>query len=948
MRKKELFVIVLLLITIVANAQINVGKIKPPTKEQAASILKDQLVKILEKSRDEYAVTDFNYAVSFSDNSGSFETEEKYRKYKRHFFDALEPEKIADKSDLEKARSYNDVGEMFYASTKYKSAERSFHEAQKLYESSGSENTAEYCKLLSNLGLLYHTTGQYTRAKYYSENAYNKRSNIGDNTGLAASLNNLAVLHKDMGNYNEAETLIHKAVQEALKNDGEKSSAYAIVLNNQAIIYQTTGRYSEAESVLKKAIGIASEELREKSPSYVKMKVNLALLYQLQERFDEAEAIYTEAIEIRKKRLGTRHPDYAVMLRNMASLLMLKGEYAKAEDNLNQAVAIYKRQFGEENPIYARSLNELGNYYLHQNDINKARKPLVDALAICRKTLGEHHPFHTDATESLAIMHWQDKNYSTAAALYRNVMKEYLHQIQTYFPPMSESEKTKFWEKIHPKFIRFYAFAAEAKGVEPDIAIDMYNYHIATKALLLSNSIKMRNSIMNSGDQALIKKYNEWADAREHISRLYSLSHDELAEEGHDLAALEKNANDLEKELSQISDVFSKGLLSETITQEHVQKSLESGEAVLEMIRFRGYEGIKPTNSIHYAAIVLGPGMKRPVIVTMHNGREMEGKLATAYRKAMQEGESGEEFYSHYWKPAEQLCTDFHTLYVSVDGIYNQINLNTMKLPSGNYLLNEKRLNFVGNSKDVINLKNRSGMPRSGKVVMVGDPVYSEGIPEDQIEIIPLPGTRVEVETLDDMLKKSGWKTEVFLGNRAEEEAVKQISKPYILHIATHGFFLEDVWSDTEKIFGIEPVKAANNPLLRAGLLFRNAEKTIQNYELPKGREDGILNAMEAMLLDLEGTELVVLSACETGLGEIMNGEGVYGLQRAFQVAGSNAVLISLWQVSDEGTMQLMTGFYKHWLSGKSKQEAFRLAQEELKAVHPQPFYWGSFILMSK
>ncbi|MBU0487443.1 MAG: CHAT domain-containing protein [Bacteroidetes bacterium] len=930
------------------NAQINLGNIKTPNKDQAAGLVKDQLKKMVEKSRGEYSVTDFNYAVSFSDNSGSFETEEKFKKYKRFMFDSMDPAKTGAKSADEKARSYMDAGEMFYASTKYRSAEVSFLEAKKQFQAAGSESTAEYCKLLSNLGLLYHTTGRYSTAQVYSEESFRKRAEINDNTGLAASYNNLAVLYKDQGNYNDAETYIVKAVETAKVSPGEKAPAYAIILNNQAIIYQATGRYKEAETILLKALSVASEELKEKSPSYIKMKVNLALLYQLLGRYDEAETIYLEAIEMKKKRLGTGHPDYAVMLRNIASLYMLKGETEKAGENLQQAVKIYKKQFGEEHPIYAKSLNELGNYYLYLGKTEEARKPVVDAVAISKKTLGEHHPSYTDALESMAIMHWQSKEYTQAAALYKNVMQEYLYQVKTYFPPMSEAEKTMFWEKLQPKFIRFYSFATEAKGAVSELAADMYDYHIATKALLLNSSVKMRNSIANSGNKDLIAKYDQWTDAKDYISRLYSLSREELIEEHINLDSLEKVANGLEKELSQMSDIFSQGVGSKPIGNAEVRGALTGNEAALEIVRFRKYEGMKVTDEVCYAAIVNGSGMAKPAITVLPDGIKMETDWAKEYRKAMQDGATGNEYYGYYWKSIEALCNDFNTLYVSVDGIYNQINLNTILLPSGKYLLDVKKLSLVANTKDVLTLKSAVVKTPKGNAVLFGDPAYSEGLSEDNMTVSSLPGTRIEVDAVEKMMKAAGWKTQKYLGSEAEEEKVKMISGATVLHIATHGFFLEDVWSDTEKIFGIEPVKAAANPLLRSGLLFRGADKTIQNYETPKGKEDGILNAYEAMLLNLENTDMVILSACETGLGKIMNGEGVYGLQRALQVAGANTILISLWQVSDEGTMMLMSGFYKYWLAGKSKAEAFRLAQEELKAKFPEPFYWGAFIMMSK
>ena len=207
----------------------------------------------------------------------------------------------------------------------------------------------------------------------------------------------------------------------------------------------------------------------------------------------------------------------------------------------------------------------------------------------------------------------------------------------------------------------------------------------------------------------------------------------------------------------------------------------------------------------------------------------------------------------------------------------------------------------------------------------------------------------------------------IYTGDDALEDHLKESHKPNILHIATHGFFEKNV--DVEK-----DDKFFQNPLLRSGLMLTGAGHSL-NKKLDEDAdadldeldddddlslaeddsgldheslEDGILTAYEAMSLNLDNTELVVLSACETGLGEIQNGEGVYGLQRAFKVAGARTIVMSLWNVNDQSTQLLMRNFYKHWLDTKDKHEAFRLAQEELRAEFPEPYFWGAFVIVGE
>jgi CHAT domain-containing protein len=193
-------------------------------------------------------------------------------------------------------------------------------------------------------------------------------------------------------------------------------------------------------------------------------------------------------------------------------------------------------------------------------------------------------------------------------------------------------------------------------------------------------------------------------------------------------------------------------------------------------------------------------------------------------------------------------------------------------------------------------------------------------------------------------------KTEVYLQQSAKEDAVKQIKQPDVLHIATHGFFLANVNKNKEKVFGIEADKAKEMPMLRSGLMFAGAEATAQNVKSTEisTENNGIFTAYEAMSLNLNNTKLVVLSACETGLGEIKSGEGVYGLQRAFQIAGTETLIMSLWKVADEQTQELMTLFYQKWLTTNNKHTSFIEAQKELKKKYPEPYYWSAFVLVGE
>jgi CHAT domain-containing protein len=217
--------------------------------------------------------------------------------------------------------------------------------------------------------------------------------------------------------------------------------------------------------------------------------------------------------------------------------------------------------------------------------------------------------------------------------------------------------------------------------------------------------------------------------------------------------------------------------------------------------------------------------------------------------------------------------------------------------------------------------------------------------------ITELPGTNVEVASIESVMKPLKYDVRKYITTEATEERLKAVSSPTILHIATHGFFLNDLEEngdgETRGFTGITDRKLKENPLLRSGLLLAGSGKTIAGQRNPDV-EDGILTAYEAMNLDLNTTELVVMSACETGLGEIKSGEGVYGLQRAFRSAGAQSVLMSLWKVDDGATQELMSNFYKQWLTSGNKQISFRDAQLKIRQRFNHPYYWGAFVMVGQ
>jgi CHAT domain-containing protein len=317
---------------------------------------------------------------------------------------------------------------------------------------------------------------------------------------------------------------------------------------------------------------------------------------------------------------------------------------------------------------------------------------------------------------------------------------------------------------------------------------------------------------------------------------------------------------------------------------------------------------------------------------------------------------------------------DISTVYFSPEGVYSKINPNVLfDSISSSFIIDKYDIVYVSSIEDFVHQKENIQLyekPDDLYAVLIGNPTFlleedevvlasngpqSRSINQDKLDSLQrgmllsdLPGTQTEIDLISNNLKSKGWDVEVVSGVDATETRIKSIEAPKILHIATHGFFFEDQkMVKRSNMISTDNKKAAANPMTRSGLIFSGAENTMNGEVLSD--DNGWLNSYEASLLNLRGTELVVLSACETGSGDVQNGKGVYGLQRAIRVAGAESLIMSMWEVDDKATQELMTYFYDYWIDKKmSKKEAFKEAQLKIREKYKHPYYWGAFIMLGE
>ncbi|MBX2967271.1 MAG: CHAT domain-containing protein [Cyclobacteriaceae bacterium] len=894
---------------------------------------------------------DFQFAISVNENSGFLDVGQENELASKGGYMLFREQKDKTKTDL--AREILDRAIFYNKKSAFGMAEFEFNNAKTYMESNSLTGDVIYLRCISAMALVYLSQSKFQQAEEFIERSLSSAENSRgvNSAAYVSNMNSKAKLLQQQGRYNEAEKVFDQAIENCRKRFGAESLEYAILRNNLAVLLQTMGRFDEAITEMNESVVVAQKALQESKNIIPKGKKsfesrqflsNLAGVYQAAGQYDEAEKIYLQIKSVYETALFNKGtPEYANVLNQLGILYIQMDKPDKVEALLKTSADVYKKKFTEQHPSFAKVTADLGNFYRMQARNAEAETLLNKALKIRESTLGNNHPDYARSQEDLAILYWKTGRLDNAYSLYREVMDKTIDFINQYFPPMSEAEKTKYWDITAPRFQRFFNFAIEAHIEHNSALQDFYDYYIATKAILLNATNKVKETILKGSDENLKKDYLQWLDQKEQLARLYAYSKEELTEQKIDLADLERKANAMERSLSERSSDFSAGYSTTKISYKQILSLLTDTEAVVDIVRVRKFDQ-DFTSESRYVALVLKKGLEMPRLVMLENGNQLETRYAKFYRNAIHEKMADNYSYEQYWSKIEQEVATKKMIYLSPDGVYNQLNLNTLKKPDGNYVLNRYDLVIIGNSKDLLALKaKKAGAPKKN-AFLLGFPDYATK------DISSLPGTKTEVDAVARLLKTSGYQVTQVMEKQATEANVKKLNGPSLVHIATHGYFLQDVDdAGGSSVFGVNAENASNNPLLRSGLILAGAGHAISGGGTDiSSNDNGVLTAYEAMNLNLEGTDLVVLSACETGLGDVKSGEGVYGLQRAFLVAGADAMIMSLWKVDDAATQQLMTSFYTNWLKLGNKQRAFKQAQLQLMTKYKEPYYWGAFVMM--
>jgi tetratricopeptide (TPR) repeat protein len=829
------------------------------------------------------------------------------------------------------AATYRALGDLARAESVYQRA------VSILEKAFGAENP-QTAAMVSNLAEVKAARGDYSDAEKLFQKALDSREKVfgTDHAEVATALNNFANFYRTTGDYAKAEVLFKRALkikEEALGPDHPETAA---VLDNFAILYDSIGDWANAEPLVRRAITIREKVFGPEHVALAPSLNHLAGIYRRQGAYTKALPLLMKAVQISEKTLGPNHPETATSLGNLASIHQDMGDFDKAERLFQRSMAISEKALGPNHAELATALNNLAELYRAIGNYAKAEPLYRRALNIYEKTLGSNHADAIAVANNLALLCLDNGNLGEARRIIGILSASEQEMLAKILAFTSEDQRLAFQKTLNTYTLR------GTLGDPAQLAQSILRYKGIVLDSLLEDILTAQASVDPKQREAV-------AELRRSKQRLiqsilqFPKDPSEIAAKRH-----ESERRELMKRIEELEGGLARGItgLSTTrralgVTVSRVQTTLMKDQALVELIRYRHYMGNGKFEPRYGAVFILASG--EPKWIPLGSAADIE-KNVQLYRKSAR-GETDEATLNavlktlgdQLWVPIEKAFpAGITTVIVSPDAELSFVSFATLLTPDDRFNGEKYSIRYVASGRDLLRETKPVAGPKT-TVRVFANPDFAlnnevrraektnefvlrsfEMRDLQSISLSNLPGTARESAELEARAKKFGWQAQASLGPSATEAELRKVNSPRILHLATHGFFLPEIElglqsNDLSRAAGDIPKGRLVNAMHRSGIALAGAQTTLQAWSksnVPPTENDGIVTAEEVGGLKLDDTWLVVLSACDTGSGEAKAGEGVMGLRRGFVQAGSQNLLMTLWSISDETTVQIMLDFY--------------------------------------
>ena len=885
---------------------------------------------------------------------------------------------LSGEENKKNSKTLNNLGIVNSRKLEYAKAENFFRKSSVMKKNIYGENSLDFGLSLVRIAMLYDVTQRFSEAlELYKTNA-SILEKIGktQTDSYAKTLEGIASNLMRMGQFKEAEKYFFKELELYENNIAlKKNMNYPDFLRAFGTYYREVGNGEKARDFFSKAISSAEKIWGNTTWNYY------GFIYFLANSYQANNADYQKSYDILKSIIDTNKMSSQERITNLPKVYKL---YYKASEKLG--IPVSEEQYLQLNKecllakdtiTYIDALANFGAYLASKNRF-------AEAIELEQKVYNFRKSEYGPSSNVTIASYYRFCNYFAKTNQYDSLNK-YLNLLYNSNRNLTESSFDFLTEEELPFFMSntnnfIFSVLNDADPINTSITEYAYNDAIAYKGILQNAKIK-RNRIYSKNEL-----YKSLQDSISFIQRSIAQEYSKL--NSNKLEDLKKQNEKLLKKLVLLSD--DQELLNQ-IQWQSIQSILEPNQAALEFVLFPKTEGLLEPKENIYAALLIRKDDPKPILVNKFKESDLKKLLGDVKIKRIEyvnkfyylsnKNPNANSLYQLVWKNIIPFLHDIKTVFYSPVGLLNTINASALPISSWKNLQDSFNLVLVQSTRNLLELKNNSQNQTNREILLVGGVEYNKMNDNDLAANIEdtksqsfatrsffsfynndttfrnskwkyLPGSLQEVDKLNSIFKNAKWNCNKFTGIEATESQFKSFGKstsrensPAVIHISTHGFFFPDPNNASALNNAFQRCK---DPMIRSGLILSGANSSWQQAD-PKiaDEEDGILTAYEISLMDLNNTDLVVLSACETGLGEVQGSEGVYGLQRAFKIAGVKNIIMSLWQVPDKQTAELMELFYKNWLIEKmSTRAALASAQKTMRDKKLEPYYWAGFVLM--
>ena len=860
------------------------------------------------------------------------------------------------------ANIHDQLSRSYLNQSDYLNATKHILKARDLYKKLYGTEDKTYTASLNTLGFIYTTQALYSDAEKVFQEArqINLRMTGGDNIQYARISNNLADVYCKLNRFDQADVLYTASLRIKEKISGAFSKDYAKTLYNLANFHSSLGRYEKAKSTILQGIAIYDSLKDTKSTEYLKFLDNLAILTEKTGDTKNAERLYLDALKRREYVGEIKSAEYAINLSNLGKLYLDQGKSEIALQYIEKAVPLTASIYGKNHPIYAGILISKANMQTIQLKLEQAKMNYEEAIRIIQKSLGKDHIENFHSQFEYAKFLRKTGNREQAISIFQTIEKiprQFLKRATRFLSELELDEKIKEYKSF---IFEIYSFQL-SNPEDKDIAKLAYNISLYYRGFILGNLQRIRIGM---------EKARFLANSRDEVISLHRQLEFELnkpIDERTNTIELERKISETESQISHTIGSFSED--SKEYTWEDIQFALSEGEVAVEYISFP--VGLSH-DSMFYGALLVTKYADAPQFINLCYETEFTKLLKSntdrtadyvnsiynfSNRGAVTIGEKRPSLTELIWTPIQEHLQDVQRIYLIPDGLLNRLNIAALPISLETVVSDSFEIILMSSSRQIIPNDVQILAYSNKNCLVVGGIDYDIESPEafasrnskssptgTQTKIwAALPWAEKESSEVTNLLQTAGFKVSSLKNSYATEKGVLDSleSNNYwrILHFATHGFFYSPNYQASPSYF-------YGSGMINSGLVLSGANN-FQSLQNNTQTEDGLLSAYEISHIDLSHTELVVLSACETALGDLKNIEGVYGLQRAFKLAGAKQMIMSLWQVPDRETKDFMLSFYKNWIVDSSSiRNAFEKTQLEFRRRFVNPYQWAGFVLL--